>query len=134
MYRAKAAGGARVVLFDEVTRERALARLHNETAIRRAIEREEFRVFFQPEVSIDGEHIAGLEALSAGSTRSAGCSGLVSSSRCARRPAWIVPLGTWVLRDACQRAVVWQRSARATAADPRGVNVSARQLAQDSLE
>ena len=38
MYRAKAAGGARVVLFDEVTRERALARLHNEKAIRKAID------------------------------------------------------------------------------------------------
>src|SRR6202012_713499 len=63
MYRAKAAGGARVVLFDEVTRERALARLHNETAIRKGIDREEFRVFFQPEVAIDGTHIIGLEAL-----------------------------------------------------------------------
>jgi predicted signal transduction protein with EAL and GGDEF domain len=63
MYRAKGAGGARVVLFDEVTRERALARLHNENAIRKAIDRKEFRLFFQPEVSIDGDRITGLEAL-----------------------------------------------------------------------
>ena len=87
MYRAKGAGGARVVLFDEVTRERALARLHNEKAIRKAIDREEFRVFFQPEVSIvDRRQITGLEALVRWQHPSGGCSARASSSRCARRP------------------------------------------------
>jgi EAL domain-containing protein (putative c-di-GMP-specific phosphodiesterase class I) len=45
----------------------------------------------------------------------------------------IVPLGTWVLRDACRRAVVWQRSRPADQPLTLRVNVSARQLAQDSL-
>jgi diguanylate cyclase (GGDEF)-like protein len=133
MYRAKGAGGARVVLFDEVTRERALARLHNENAIRKAIEREEFRVFFQPEVSIDGEHIIGMEALVRWQHPERGLLEPGEFISLAEETGLIVPLGTWVLRDACQRAVVWQRSRPADQPLTLRVNVSARQLAQDSL-
>ena len=133
MYRAKGAGGARVVLFDEVTRERALARLHNENAIRKAIEREEFRVFFQPEVSIDGEHITGLEALVRWQHPERGLLGPGEFISLAEETGLIVPLGTWVLRDACRRAVVWQRSRPVDQPLTLRVNVSARQLAQDSL-
>jgi diguanylate cyclase (GGDEF)-like protein len=133
MYRAKGAGGARVVLFDEVTRERALARLHNEKAIRKAIEREEFRVFFQPEVAIDGEHIMGMEALVRWQHPERGLLGPGEFIALAEETGLIVPLGTWVLRDACQRAVVWQRSRPADQPLTLRVNVSARQLAQDSL-
>jgi len=110
MYRAKGAGGARVVLFDEVTRERALARLHNENAIRKAIEREEFRVFFQPEISIEDEHITGMEALVRWQHPERGLLGPGEFISLAEEAGLIMPLGTWVLRDACRRAVVWQRS------------------------
>jgi diguanylate cyclase len=133
MYRAKGAGGARVVLFDEVTRERALARLHNERAIRKAIEREEFRVFFQPEISFDGEHIMGMEALVRWQHPERGLLGPGEFISLAEETGLIVPLGTWVLRDACRRAVVWQRSRPADQPLTLRVNVSARQLAQDSL-
>jgi diguanylate cyclase len=133
MYRAKGAGGARVVLFDEVTRERALARLHNENAIRKAIEREEFRVFFQPEVSIDGEHIIGLEALVRWQHPERGLLGPGEFIALAEETGLIVPLGTWVLRDACRRAVIWQRSRPADQPLTLRVNVSARQLAKDDL-
>ena len=133
MYRAKGAGGARVVLFDEVTRERALARLHNENAIRKAIEREEFRVFFQPEVSIDGEHITGLEALVRWQHPERGLLGPGEFISLAEETGLIVPLGTWVLRDACRRAVVWQRTRSSDQPLLLRVNVSARQLAQESL-
>jgi diguanylate cyclase len=133
MYRAKAAGGARVVLFDEVTRERALARLHNESAIRKAIERGEFRVFFQPEMSIDGEHIAGLEALVRWQHPERGLLGPGEFISLCEETGLIVPLGTWVLRDACRRAVVWQRTRPGDQPLILRVNVSARQLAQESL-
>jgi diguanylate cyclase len=133
MYRAKGAGGARVVLFDEVTRERALARLHNENAIRKAIEREEFRVFFQPEVAIDGEHITGMEALVRWQHPERGLLGPGEFISLAEETGLIVPLGTWVLRDACRRAVAWQRSRPADQPLTLRVNVSARQLAQDDL-
>jgi diguanylate cyclase len=134
MYRAKGAGGARVVLFDEVTRERALARLHNENAIRKGIERGEFRVFFQPEVAIDNEHIMGLEALVRWQHPERGLLGPGEFISLCEETGLIVPLGTWVLRDACKRAVVWQRSRPSDQPLTLRVNVSARQLAQDSLK
>jgi len=133
MYRAKGAGGARVVLFDEVTRERALARLHNENAIRKAIEREEFRVFFQPEVSIDGEHIIGMEALVRWQHPERGLLGPGEFISLAEETGLIVPLGTWILRDACQRAVEWQRTRPSHQPLTLRVNVSARQLARSDL-
>jgi diguanylate cyclase (GGDEF)-like protein len=133
MYRAKGAGGARVVLFDEVTRERALARMHNENAIRKAIEREEFRVFFQPEVSFDGEHIIGMEALVRWQHPERGLLGPGEFISLAEETGLIIPLGTWVLRDACRRVIPWQRSRPADRPLTVRVNVSARQLAQDSL-
>ncbi len=133
MYRAKGAGGARVVLFDEVTRERALARMHNENAIRKAIEREEFRVFFQPEVSFDGEHIIGMEALVRWQHPERGLLGPGEFIALAEETGLIVPLGTWVLRDACRRVIPWQRSRPADQPLTVRVNVSARQLAQPSL-
>ncbi len=133
MYRAKGAGGARVVLFDEVTRERALARLHNENAIRKAIEREEFRVFFQPEVSIDGEQIIGMEALVRWQHPERGLLGPGEFISLAEETGLIVPLGTWVLRDACRRAVEWQRTRPRHQPLTLRVNVSARQLAREDL-
>jgi len=134
MYRAKGSGGARVVLFDEVTRERALARLHNENAIRKAIDREEFRVFFQPEVSIDDrDQITGLEALVRWQHPERGLLGPGEFISLCEETGLIVPLGAWVLRDACRRAVAWQRSRSSHEPLMLRVNVSARQLAQQSF-
>ena len=88
MYRAKEAGGGRLMLFDEVTRERALARLHTENAIRKAIEREEFRVFFQPEVSVEtASHHRRGGARALGAPRARARRAGPSSSRSPRRPA-----------------------------------------------
>jgi diguanylate cyclase len=131
MYRAKAAGGGRLLLFDELTRERALARLHTEQAIRKALEREEFRVFFQPEVSISGDKIIGLEALVRWEHPERGLVGPGEFIGLAEETGMIVQIGEWVLRDACRHAVEWQRS-RSEPLTLR-VNVSARQLAEEGL-
>jgi diguanylate cyclase (GGDEF)-like protein len=133
MYRAKGAGGTRVVLCDAVTRDRARARLHIENAIRKAIDREEFRVFFQPEVSIDGRQVTGVEALVRWEHPERGLLGPGEFISLAEETGLIVPLGTWVLRDACRRAVVWQRARPSHQPLILRVNVSARQLGQDSL-
>jgi diguanylate cyclase (GGDEF)-like protein len=133
MYRAKGTGGARVVLCDEVTRERALARLHNENAIRRGLDGEEFRVFFQPEVSIDGKRITGLEALVRWEHPERGLLGPGEFISLAEETGLIVPLGTWILRDACRRAVRWQAVRSTDQPLTLRVNVSARQLVQQSF-
>ena len=131
MYRAKGAGGGRLLLFDELTRERALARLHTENAIRKALEREEFRVFFQPEVSISGDRIVGLEALVRWEHPERGLVGPGEFIGIAEETGMIVQIGEWVLREACRLGVDWQRRS----AEPLmlRVNVSARQLAEQDL-
>ena len=63
MYRAKSRGGARSEVFDREMRDRAVARLQLETDLRRAVERSEFRLYYQPIVSLPTRQIAGFEAL-----------------------------------------------------------------------
>jgi EAL domain-containing protein (putative c-di-GMP-specific phosphodiesterase class I) len=133
MYRAKEAGGGRLMLFDEVTRQRALTRLHTETALRRAIEREEFRVYFQPEVSVESGRIVGVEALVRWEHPERGLVGPDAFIALAEETGLIVPIGTWVLNEACTLARRWQ--VERLGGDPLvvRVNVSARQLAADDL-
>ena len=131
MYRAKELGGGRWILFDEVIRQRALARLHTEAALRRAIDREEFRVFFQPEVSIETNEIVGLEALVRWQHPERGLLGPGDFIALAEETGLIVPIGEWVLRDACRRASRWQHERADSQPLVVRVNVSAHQLAQD---
>jgi diguanylate cyclase len=133
MYRAKEAGGGRLMLFDEVTRQRALTRLHTERALRAAIEREEFRVYFQPEVSVETGAIVGLEALVRWEHPDDGLVGPDRFIALAEETGLIVPIGTWVLNESCRLAQRWQ--AERAEGDPLvvRVNVSARQLAHDDL-
>jgi EAL domain-containing protein (putative c-di-GMP-specific phosphodiesterase class I) len=130
MYRAKESGGGRLMLFDEVTRQRALTRLHTEAALRLAIEREEFRVYFQPEVSVATEAIVGLEALVRWEHPERGLVGPDAFIALAEETGLIVPIGTWVLHEACRLARGWQSAGEPLVVR---VNVSARQLAQDDL-
>jgi len=133
MYRAKESGGGRLMLFDEVTRQRALTRLHTENALRRAIEREEFRVYFQPEVSVETGTIVGLEALVRWEHPERGLLAPDEFISLAEETGLIVPIGTWVLREACRRAQSWQAERVADEQLVVRVNVSARQLSQDGL-
>jgi diguanylate cyclase (GGDEF)-like protein len=129
MYRAKEAGGGRLMLFDEVTRQRALTRLHTETALRAAIEREEFRVYFQPEVSVETGAIVGVEALVRWEHPERGLVGPDAFIALAEETGLIVPIGTWVLNEACR----WHAAHRGDGSLVVRVNVSARQLAADDL-
>jgi diguanylate cyclase len=133
MYRAKQAGTGRLMLFDEVTRQRALDRLHTENALRRAIEREEFRVFFQPEVSIETGEIVGLEALVRWEHPERGLLGPADFIALAEETGLIVPIGTWVLHESCRLAVSWQQRRLSNEPLVVRVNVSARQLTDDNL-
>jgi diguanylate cyclase (GGDEF)-like protein len=133
MYRAKEAGGGRLMLFDEVTRQRALTRLHTERALRSAIEREEFRVYFQPEVSVETGAIVGLEALVRWEHPEDGLVGPDTFIALAEETGLIVPIGTWVLNESCRLAQKWQAERAADEPLVVRVNVSARQLAHSDL-
>ncbi len=133
MYRAKESGGGRLMLFDEVTRQRALTRLHTERALRAALERDEFRVFFQPEVSVETGAIVGLEALVRWEHPEDGLVGPDAFIALAEETGLIVPIGTWVLNESCRLAQVWQAERAADEPLVVRVNVSARQLAHENL-
>jgi diguanylate cyclase (GGDEF)-like protein len=133
MYRAKESGGGRFLLFDEVTRQRAVARLQTENALRQALEREELRVFFQPEVSIETGEIVGVEALVRWEHPERGLLGPGEFISLAEETGLIVPLGTWVMRESCRRARGWHDAGIVSDDFSMRVNVSARQLASERL-
>ena len=133
MYRAKEQGGGRYLLFDEVTRTRAVQRMEDEGALRLAIQREEFRVYFQPEVSIETNQVVGLEALVRWEHPDRGLVAPGEFIALAEETGLIVPIGAWVLAEACRIAQPWQAARPADDPLTLRVNVSARQLADDTL-
>ena len=131
MYHAKEQGRGRYEVFDDAMRARALARHATENALHRAVERGEFRLYFQPIVSIDDGRCVGAEALVRWQHPERG---LVTPSEfvsLAEETGLIVGLGAWVLEQAAEQAARWQ--ADGVQDFQVSVNLSARQLAQHDL-
>jgi diguanylate cyclase (GGDEF)-like protein/PAS domain S-box-containing protein len=131
MYHAKEQGRGRYEVFDDAMRARALARHATENALHRAVERGEFRLYFQPIVSIDDGRCVGAEALVRWQHPERG---LVTPSEfvsLAEETGLIVGLGAWVLEQAAEQAARWQ--ADGISDFQVSVNLSARQLAQHDL-
>ena len=110
MYRAKAAGKGRHALFDQSMHTQAVERLSLETSLRRAVERKEFVLHYQPFVSLESGRITGCEALVRWNhpTR-----GLVSPQEfipLAEEMGLINPLGAWILEEACTQMKTWQKA------------------------
>jgi diguanylate cyclase (GGDEF)-like protein/PAS domain S-box-containing protein len=131
MYRAKERGKGRYELFDEAMRADAVARLETESALRRALERGELRLHYQPEVDLATGRIAGFEALLRWEHPARGLLAPSAFMSLAEETGLIVPIGEWVLREACSEAARWA----GVGAHPLtlSVNLSARQLAQHDL-
>jgi diguanylate cyclase (GGDEF)-like protein/PAS domain S-box-containing protein len=125
MSRAKALGRGRCELFDETMRERAMGMLRLEADLRRAIERGELRVEYQPIVSLASKRLDGFEALLRWQHPEQGLLLPADFLPLAETTGLIVPIGIWVLREACARAQSWESEIPPTM----NVNVSPRQLA-----
>jgi diguanylate cyclase (GGDEF)-like protein/PAS domain S-box-containing protein len=127
MYRAKRRGGARQELFDEAMLTQAVSRLLTERALRRALDRDELRVLFQPEFDLATGERVGVEALLRWDHPVRGLVEPGDFLRVAEETGIIVPIGEWVFGRACAVA----RAARHSG-DPGpltvSTNVSARQL------
>jgi diguanylate cyclase (GGDEF)-like protein len=130
MYRAKEGGRGRSELFDEEMRRDAFERLRTESALRRAVERGQFRILYQPILDIAGGRLSGFEALVRWDRPGHGA--LVKPAEfipIAEETGLIAPMGRWVLQQATADLAAWRL--RNPAADVRlTVNVSGRQLAR----
>jgi diguanylate cyclase (GGDEF)-like protein/PAS domain S-box-containing protein len=109
MYRAKGLGSGRTQIFDREMHARALARLTLETDLRRALERSEFRLHYQPIVSLLTGRISGFEALVRWNHPVRGLLAPAEFLAVAEETGIVVPMTAWVLKEACTQVRAWQR-------------------------
>jgi diguanylate cyclase (GGDEF)-like protein len=132
MYRAKAGGGGSMI-FDQAMHAQALERLHLESELHKALEREEFVLHYQPIVSLPEEQIVGFEALIRWYSPHRGLVSPVDFIPIAEETGLIVPLGSWVLREACQQVHLWRQRFGPEPLLNVNVNISARQFLQPDM-
>jgi EAL domain-containing protein (putative c-di-GMP-specific phosphodiesterase class I) len=133
LYRAKALGKARYEVFDVEMRDRAVARLRLDTDLRRAIERHEFQLYYQPIVSLERGTIEGFEALLRWPHWDRGLVYPADFIPVAEETGLILPMGWWALREACRQLSVWQRTLPAGTPLTVAVNLSSKQFVQLDL-
>jgi diguanylate cyclase (GGDEF)-like protein/PAS domain S-box-containing protein len=115
-------------LFDARVHEPALAHTRLEDDLRRAIERREFQLVYQPIVILRSRRIAGVEALVRWQHRTRGLVPAAAFIPVAEESGLIVPLGRWVLQEACRQARAWQDAIGPDRSLTITVNITPRQL------
>ena len=132
MYRAKEQGRNTYQYFTREMNERALARVHMEAALRRAIERKEFLLHYQPKVDLSSRMICGFEALLRWRHPEKGLVLPGEFVSILEDAGLIVQVGEWVLQEVCSQIRSWQREGLPV--KPITVNLSARQFQQKDFE
>lgn len=133
MYRAKAKGKAHYEVFDPTMNTRALERLDLETDLRRAVERGEFRLHYQPIVWLDSGRMSGVEALVRWEHPRLGIVAPDQFIPLAEETGLILPIGRYVLKEACRQLGIWQERYPSDPPLVMSVNLSVRQFQQGGL-
>ncbi|HLM59724.1 MAG TPA: EAL domain-containing protein [Pyrinomonadaceae bacterium] len=131
LHRARQIGNDTYQFYTVGMHELALKSLSLENSLRRGLEREEFVLWYQPQICAESGKITGTEALVRWQHPELGFVSPLEFIPIAEATGLIVPLGEWVLRTACEQNVAWQRAGYT---DLRvGVNISLRQFQQSNL-
>lgn len=131
MYRAKEAGKARYEIFDREMHAHNLNLLELETDLRRAVERKEFELRYQPIIQLADGKIREFEALLRWRHPRYGLVGPDRFVSTAEESGLIIPIGNWIIGEACRQIGEWQRRSAIELAV--SVNLSAKQLMHPSL-
>ena len=133
MYKAKASGKARYAVFTTGMRTQVLSRLQLETDLRQAIEQGAFHLQYQPIISLTTGQVAGFEALVRWRRPQ---QGMVSPGQfipVAEETGLIIPLGQWILEEACRQMQAWRQQFSLESPPMISVNLSGRQFDQPDL-
>ncbi|MEZ5428555.1 MAG: EAL domain-containing protein [Pyrinomonadaceae bacterium] len=129
--RAKEKGGGNFQFYIPGINHQARKRLMLENNLRRAVENQEFEVYYQPKIDVWTEKIAGLEALVRWNHPEMGLISPAEFIPLAEETGLIIPIGNWVLRNACYQVKDWENKGFRTGR--LSVNISARQFEQRDL-
>jgi diguanylate cyclase (GGDEF)-like protein/PAS domain S-box-containing protein len=133
MYRAKSSGKARFHLYGVHMHDAAVQRLELEYDLRLALERDELLLEYQPIIDLESGAAVGLEALVRWQHPGQGRISPAAFIPIAEETGLIVPIGEWVLREACRQAAAWQALEGVTGNLRISVNLSARQFLDPHL-
>ena len=133
MYRAKAQGRAKYHVFNPAMHQEAIQLLELENDLRRAVERQEFLVYYQPIVSLTTGRISGFEALVRWRHPIRGLVSPIEFIPVAEETGLINAINTWVLQSACHQLSIWQHHPVTSEPLTMSVNLSARLFSQPNL-
>jgi diguanylate cyclase (GGDEF)-like protein/PAS domain S-box-containing protein len=133
MYRSKAAGKARHSIYDSGMKKFAMERLELETDLRHALALGQFRIQYQPILQLASGKVAEVEALLRWERPGHGLMAPMTFIPIAEETGLIVPIGRWVIQEACRQAKIWNEAFPADPPLVMSVNLSARQFQDPGL-
>ena len=133
MYRAKETGTGGYFVFNENIREEILSRIHTETFLRKAVERDQLVVYYQPIIDLQKGTLHGFEALLRWLHPEKGMVMPDEFIPLAEDSGLIIPIGMWVMEEACKQAERWQKKYHYFNALSLSVNLSCKQFLQADL-
>ena len=134
MYRAKDRGRGQYEVFDELMHAQMLGRLRTEKDLREALRRDELTLYYQPVVDLPDGNVVGVEALLRWNHPERGLLEPAEFITLAEENGLILPIGRWVLLEACRQAARWRRARPGMPPISVSVNVSAMQACHGSLD